>query len=304
VNRLWRQIEAQFDVINEHTPLPPVVNTSLPIVTTVHSPMRADTAATVGFDWHSLLLRLQTPVSQRIETALFRRSKKITAVAHWVAEALQPYGVDLAEVTITGNGVEACFLDQPALQRKESLVLYTGRIAPGKGLQELIEAAKIMTKRHLDPDLRFVLVGEGLLLPKLRQLVSQAGLQNNFDFTGHLGADRRDDLVQLYQRASIFVLPSHHEGMPTALLEAMATGLPVVSTAVGGAREVVVHGENGLLVPPQKPAALAGALLTLLGDAALRNRLGRNARTTVERRYSWDAVSERYLACYEQVVSG
>ena len=92
--------------------------------------------------------------------------------------------------------------------------------------------------------------------------------------------------------------------MPTALLEAIASGLPVVSTAVGGAREAVVNGENGLLVPPREPEALAEALLTLLGDSTLRHHLGRNARKTVEQHYSWDAVTERYLACYEQVVSG
>jgi glycosyltransferase involved in cell wall biosynthesis len=91
--------------------------------------------------------------------------------------------------------------------------------------------------------------------------------------------------------------------MPTALLEAMAIGLPVVSTAVGGALEAVVNGENGLLVPPREPEALAEALLTLLGDATLRYRLGGNARTTVEQHFSWDAVGERYLACYEQVVN-
>jgi glycosyltransferase involved in cell wall biosynthesis len=141
------------------------------------------------------------------------------------------------------------------------------------------------------------------MLPRLRAWVSQAGLERYFDFRGHLGADQRDELVRLYQKAWVFVLPSYHEGMPTVLLEAMASGLPVVSTAVGGAKEVLVNGENGLLVPPRDSHALAYAMRALLENAGLRDYLGRNARETVERCYSWDAIGERYVACYERVLS-
>jgi len=302
VNRLLQRIEGQFDLINVHTPLPPVVNTSLPVVTTVHSPMRADTAATPVSDLRTLALHVQTPVAQRIEAALLHRSHKIAAVASWVAEALRPYGVDPAEVTVTGNGVEARFLVAPTVQGKEPTVLYVGRLASGKGLPELVSAARIVIDRHQDPALRFVLVGRGPLLSRLCHLVSEAGLQGRFDFRGDIPVERRDELVRLYQRSSIFVLPSHHEGMSTALLEAMACGLPVVSTAVGGAREVVVDGENGLLVPPRDPKALAEALLTLLADDRLCQRLGRNAEATIERHHTWDAVGARYVACFEQVL--
>lgn len=304
VNRLLRRIESQFDLVNEHTPLPPVAITSLPIVTTVHSPMNADSAATRGASLHSLLVRLQTPVSQRIETALFRRSKRITAVAGWVALALQAYGIAPADVEVTGNAVEACFLDAPSNGKRDPFVLYIGRVVPGKGLDELVEAAQLMLRQRQDANLRFVIVGKGPLLGRLCDRVSQAGLQKYFDFRGHIGADRRDELVRLYQSAGIFCLPSHHEGMPTVLLEAMACGMPVVASAVGGCLEVVNGGENGLLVPPRDPETLAEALLTLLGDEALRCRLGQNARRTIERRFSWKAVTERYLACYEQVVNG
>jgi len=302
VNRLLQRIEGQFDLINVHTPLPPVVNTSLPVVTTVHSPMRADTAATPVSDLRTLALHVQTPVAQRIEAALLHRSHKIAAVASWVAEALRPYGVDPAEVTVTGNGVEARFLVAPTVQGKEPTVLYVGRLASGKGLPELVSAARTVIDRYQDPALRFVLVGRGPLLSRLCHLVSEAGLQGRFDFRGDIPVERRDELVRLYQRSSIFVLPSHHEGMSTALLEAMACGLPVVSTAVGGAPEVVVDGENGLLVPPRDPKALAEALLTLLADDRLCQRLGRNAEATIERHHTWDAVGARYVACFEQVL--
>lgn len=304
VNRLMQRIEGQFDVINAHTPLPPVVNTRLPMVTTVHSPMKADTAATHGTDLRTVALRLQTPVSARIETALFGRSQKITAVARWVAEALQPYGVEPSEVTITGNGVEPGFLELSANEKKEPIVLYVGRFEASKGLLDLLDAARIVLDRHPVPAPRFVLVGTGPLLDTVRELVSQNGLSGHVELKGQIDADRRPELMELYGQAQLFVLPSHHEGMPTVLLEAMASGLPAVSTAVGGALEVVVNGDNGLLVPPHEPEALASALLSLLSDARLRSEVSRNARTAVQQRYSWEAVAGRYLACYEQVVDG
>lgn len=304
VNRLVRRMEGQWDIINEHTPLPPVITTKIPIVTTVHSPMVADTAATHGFDLHAVAIRLQTPVSRQIETAIFQRSAKITAVAHWVAQALEAYGVDKGQVAITGNGVEDCFLDQVATDRVEPIVLYTGRLVLGKGLPELVEAASIVAEQFQDPALRFILVGDGNLHPDLCQRVRQAGLESQFEFRGAIGPDRRSELVQLYRQAQIFVLPSHHEGMPTALLEAMATGLPVISTAVGGSLEVIVSGDNGLMVPPREPKALAQALLTLLRDSSLRRCLGKAGRKTVEEHYSWNAVGRRYVACYEQVANG
>jgi glycosyltransferase involved in cell wall biosynthesis len=304
VNRLLRQIEGEFDLINAHTPLPPAVNSSLPVVTTVHSPMRSDTAATIGHDLRTIALRLQTPVSQQIERSLFQRSKGITAVASWVAQALQAYGIDSARVAITGNGVEECFFDPSLNQEREPFILYVGRLQVSKGVQELIEAANIIRKRRPDLPLRVILVGKGPMLPKLQQMVEQANLHAVVTFAGHVGAESREQLAQLYRRASIFVLPSHHEGMPTVLLEAMASGAPVISTAVGGAREVVVHGENGLLVPAHAPAVLADALLSLLTEPALRNRLGQNAYCTVAEKFSWQAICRRYLACYEQALDG
>lgn len=303
VNRLLARLEQEFDLVNAHTPLPPAVKTRLPLVTTVHSPMRADTAATHGTDVRALALRMATPVMQRVEKSLFVRSQKITAVAGWVAQELTAYGVARDDVVITGNGVERAFFDATQNGRREPYVLYVGRLDIGKGLEELIEAARIVLERCPDSGLRFVLAGKGPLLPKLQNLVREAGVEQHFEFRGHIDAGRRDELVELYRRASMFVLPSHHEGMPTVLLEAMAAGVPAISTAVGGALEVVNDGQNALLVPPREPQALARAILRLLQQPALGLKLGQNARRTVESRYSWPAIGERYLGCYEEALS-
>lgn len=304
VNQLFQEIEGEFDIINAHTPLPPAVRTRLPVVTTVHSPMLADTAATHGWNLRTLALRGATRVVQHIEKSLFNRSQKITAVAAWVAQALVEYGVDPSRVTITGNGVESSFFNTTVNSQRKPYVLYVGRLDIGKGIEELIEAADIIFRQCPDIDLKFILVGKGPLLSKLRHLIIQMGLVSRIEFRGHLGADSRDELIKLYRNASVFVLPSHHEGMPTVLLEAMAAGTPSISTAVGGALEVVVDGENALLVPPRDSQSLANSIIRLLEDPELGVKLGRNASQTMQDSYSWPAITKRYLTTYEQALYG
>ncbi|HEX9118102.1 MAG TPA: glycosyltransferase family 4 protein [Anaerolineae bacterium] len=303
-NRWLAGLAEPFDVINEHTPLPAVARPGPPIVTTVHSPMRADTAATRVTDLKTLLVALQTPLSRQIEARLFARSARITTVAQWVAEALVAgYGVDPARLTVTGNGVEAPFLAGGSGLPREPFVLYAGRAEVGKGLEELVAAARIIADCAPDAPLRFVVAGDGPLLPKIQGLAVEQGVAGRFEFTGHIGPAQRERLVRLYRTAGIFTLPSYHEGMSTVMLEAMAAGAPVVSTAVGGALEVIREGQNGLLVPPRDPQALAAALLSLWRDPAGRDALGAEARATVAARYSWPAITEKYLAVYEQALA-
>jgi glycosyltransferase involved in cell wall biosynthesis len=300
VNRLLQRLAPRFDLINAHTPLPPPVRTHLPLVTTVHSPMRSDTAHTRITNLRSLALYFYTPVSVRLEHSLFSLSRRTTAVAGWVAEGLAPYGVQPHQVELTGNGVESCFLESPNGTQKERYILCVGRLDIGKGLEDLVQAARIMLQREPESKPCFVLAGKGPLEAELKSLIARLGLESHFELRGHVGT--RQELVELYRKADMFVLPSHHEGMPTVLLEALATGLPVVSTGVGGALEVIIDRENGLLVPPADPQALAEALLTMTHDEELRRRCSANARRTVEERFSWEAVARRYLQVYQSAL--
>ena len=144
-------------------------------------------------------------------------------------------------------------------------------LKPHKGHQHLLRAAAEV--RRARPDARFVLVGRGPLESELRQLTSRLGLDGSVVLTGF-----RDDALRIASAFDLFVLPSEHEGLPIALLEAMAIGKPVVVTRVGGNAEVVEDGVNGLVVPPENPPALAGAITLLLRDPPLRERLGEAAR--------------------------
>jgi glycosyltransferase involved in cell wall biosynthesis len=251
---------------------------------------------------HTLAVRLQTPVSQRIESALFRRSKQITVVAGWVAEALAAYDLDPAQIVVTGNGVEPSFLEALPDAVRQPYALYVGRLEPGKGLEDLVAAAAIYHTRCPESPLRFFIVGAGSQLESMKAQAQNAGVAHRFEFRGQIGADRRAELRELYRRAAIFVLPSHHEGMPTVLLEAMACGAPALATAVGGALEVIEHGTNGWLVPAGNPEKLADGLQMLAFDVDRSRQLGVQARATITQHFSWESVGERYLATYRRLL--
>jgi glycosyltransferase involved in cell wall biosynthesis len=111
-------------------------------------------------------------------------------------------------------------------------------------------------------------------------------------------------LADLYRQAALFVSPSHAEGLPTVLLEAMACECPVAATRVGGSPDVITHGENGMLVSPGQPAQLADVICDLLTHPSRREEMGRAGRRTVEAKYSWDRITQMYVDQYEKLMAG
>jgi len=174
-------------------------------------------------------------------------------------------------------------------------ILFLGRLEAAKGTAELLDAVVQLAPRF--PQLRLVMGGSGDL-DGFRRQAAQRGIAGHIDLPGWLDAAARDAELA---RASVFCLPSHAEGLPMALLEAMAAGKAVVASSVGGIPELVHDGENGLLVPPHDGAALAQALARLLADEGLRSRLGASARKTVEAQYSTQAVCGRLAAIYNDL---
>ena len=142
-----------------------------------------------------------------------------------------------------------------------------------------------------------LLVGEGVLRTQLERMVEELGIGESVKFLG-----MRTDVIDLLQQAWGFVLPSRWEGMPNALLEAMACGLPCVATNVSGSEDILVDGVNGLLVPPEQPVEMAQALRRLIVDGELAQRLGIEARATVVRDYQLAAIVEQCLELYRHVI--
>ena len=175
--------------------------------------------------------------------------------------------------------------------------MYTGGLHTRKGLFDFVKCAQIVCKER--SDVKFVICGRGAFLNRVQQYVQEMGLQKNVTLLGFVP---KATLLKTYQNATLQVVPSHYEGLPTVLLEAMSCGLPVVATDIGGNNEVISSEVNGLLIPPKCPNEMAKAVLRLLDNPELRERLGNAARKTIENRYTWDKIADRIVSCYENLL--
>jgi glycosyltransferase involved in cell wall biosynthesis len=169
------------------------------------------------------------------------------------------------------------------------LILSVGRLREKKGLDTLIEACYLLKRRGVP--FRCEIVGYGEEQARLQALIASRGLNDQIQLTGKL---TREHVIDRYARATVYVQPARvaadgdRDGIPNVLLEAMAMGLPVVTTTVSGIPELVNHGRNGLLVEPDDPPALADAMARLINDPALRGELGHAARHTVTETFDND----------------
>lgn len=162
-------------------------------------------------------------------------------------------------------------------------ILFLGRLGQRKGTFDLVRAFSMLANRF--PESHLVCAGDGSV-DAVRHQAVETGLDLRVECPGWLSVDQaRGELA----RADVFVLPSYAEGLPMSLLEAMASGLPVIASRVGGIPSLVQNGVNGLLIDAGNPAALAGAIESVLADAALRARLGAGARQTIVERYSLES---------------
>jgi len=165
------------------------------------------------------------------------------------------------------------------------------RFSVEKGHPLLIDSVRQLIARW--PRLVVLLAGDGPLEQEVKTQCTQYGLANNVRFLGH-----RTDTQKLLAATDIVVLPSRIEGLPLVAVEALASGRPVVATAVGGTPEVVIDRETGLLVPPEHPSRFADALDHLLSDPELQTRLGTRGRTLVEERFDVRTQIEQTIALY------
>lgn len=171
------------------------------------------------------------------------------------------------------------------------------RLTEQKGLEYLLRALPPVIARHAGAVL--LVAGDGPQRPALEALAADLGVAPSVRFLG-----MRDDIAALLRACDVYALPSVWEGLPMAVLEAMAAGLPVVASDVGGVGTAVQHQVTGLLVPPRDPARLADALLAVLGDRVLRRRLGEEGRRVFQRRFTAEAMARAYEALYLRAPSG
>jgi glycosyltransferase involved in cell wall biosynthesis len=203
-------------------------------------------------------------------------------------------GVDLSRFT---PGRDDSLRRELGVGKDQWLIGTIGNIRPAKGYEFFLRAARRIVDQQ--PGCRFVIVGEGAGegLRRLHDLRQQLGLQEMVHFAGFRG-----DTVTVLHNFDLYLLSSSSEGFSIACLEAMACGLPVVATRSGGPEEIIGDGDDGLLVPPASPEAMAGAVLKLLGNPERRGQIAARAIDTVTRRFALQTMLDHYANLYQRIV--
>lgn len=297
VNKLFKTLESDFDLVHIHGSLVPIPRTSCRVVFTSHGTAMRDIENMPIKSFHFLIVKLLSKQLFNIEKELVKNADVVTAVSHSCAKELKRLCMLNKEIAVVNNGVDTNLFIPVKNKKKENYILYTGRLETRKGLIDFIESAKYVCREHAD--IKFVLTGKGTIRKYLERKINNLGLKNNFYFAGFVS---RSELLEYYQNATVYVLPSYYEGLPTTLLEAMSCGIPSIATDVEGSSELVEDGENGLLVPPRNPERLAEAILRLLDDDGLRKKLGDNARRHVVNNYDWEIITNKIEKIYINMI--
>ena len=220
------------------------------------------------------------------------------AVGRNVAEIHgQLCGISEDRITAISNGVDlvaAELLKQ--VERSENEILFVGRLTEQKAPLNLLAAfSKLPGQIRQQTKLTFV--GDGTQKDALKAAITDLGLQSSVRVAGHL-----TNVAEQMQRATLLVLPSLWEGMPNVVLEAMANGLPVLATAVDSTNELIVHNQNGWLVPPGDIAALTAELAVALDSHQLRSEFSESSQVLVSERFSWQSVIAAYDALFRSLL--
>jgi glycosyltransferase involved in cell wall biosynthesis len=179
-------------------------------------------------------------------------------------------------------------------EKREQVVVCVAQLRFEKGIDVLLQAWHLLHEQA--PQAQLIIVG-GSLQSQLERMARALGIADSVEFAGE-----QKDVAAQFHRGAIAVLPSRFEGMPNALLEAMACGLACVATRVSGSEDIIQHGINGLLVESEDHQGLAQALLALLGDPALTEKYGQAARATIEQHYALEHITDTYVELYAKLV--
>ena len=292
-------------------------NYGIPLVLTVHSlePLRP---------WKREQLGGGYDFSCWVEKTAIEMADAVIAVSESTkADVLRLFNVDPARVHVVHNGIDlgeyAARRDAEVLRRYGidpglPYILFVGRITRQKGIMHLVRAL-----RHLDPGFQVLLCAGSPDTPEIAAEMKTAVDAAKSSRDGIVWIEKmvpKEDLIAIYSQAALFVCPSIYEPFGIINLEAMACGIPVVASAVGGIPEVVVHDETGLLVPVEQMAQapfepidadkfatdLASAINNLMRNDKLRAAMGAAARRRVEQMFSWDAIARKTADVYREVV--
>jgi len=260
-------------------------------------------AISVSRGWTGETLRVR--LYEALDRFLLKRMDRVISVSDGQAEKVHRIGVADDKTVVIRNAIRTERFAQPDpvyRERLESLfpdrpewiVGAAGRLSPEKSFDVLIDAAAEVAKEI--PRVGFVLFGEGALHDDLASRVKQHGLEGRFILAGF-----RSDLDQYIPHFDLLALSSFTEGLPNVVLETLASGVPVVATAVGGVPEVVDHGVSGYCVEPGRPQDLARGIADLLDDDLLRSTMGESGQKRVAEEFTFDVQAQEYCKLFEHL---
>jgi len=311
---------ANVDIIHPQLPLTP--NFAVPpnfgktLVCTVHSTWKGEAEAIRGEPYLRLNANEKFLVSfngflRFFEEGMLHRARKIIAVSHFTKwELTNYYKIPAHKIKVIYNGVDIKKFQPAADKRKakaelgfnpdDIAIVSVGRLYARKGLFTLIESMPAVVKRF--PNAKFIISGKGQSdeMAKLIAHATRIGVKDNIVFTGYT-PDK--ELPKLYQAADVFAFRTFYEHHPFAVLEALATGLPVVTTTVGGIPETIQSGKNGLLVEPFNSKQFSDQILYLLEHREAASEMGALARKTVVEQLDWRIVVKEAMKVYDQALS-
>jgi glycosyltransferase involved in cell wall biosynthesis len=248
------------------------------------------------FTVHGWAFAAHSGLAARLYRWADRLVRPLTTATICVSEREQDAGLDArtcdAERTVViPNAVDVSAAPQARPDRPKPLIVAVGRLKAPKDFVTFVRALSVLPPRSFEA----VIVGEGPDRRRLEEEIRRLGLAERVRLVGE-----RADVPELLAGADIFVLPSASEGMPVSVLEGMAAGLPVVASRVGGVPELVVDGQTGVLVGPREPDELAAALERLVGEPALRRRLGDAGRTRAREHFDLDPFRRAHVELYSR----
>jgi glycosyltransferase involved in cell wall biosynthesis len=238
--------------------------------------------------------RAAPAMSQRFIRYVYRNARVVIALSSQWRETLLQVSPE-SRIVVVPNPVTLPAWQAP-LDEDPPTVLFLGLIKEAKGVYDLVNAwARVV---RAIPAARLVLGGVGEV-DEIRALAASLGVADSLDMPGWIVGDAKEDLIK---RAWVFALPSHHEALPMSILEAMAAGVPVVASRVGGIPAAVDDGRTGILIEPRDVDALAKAIVSLLGDAARRKTMGIAARNQAAEFFSAEVIVPRVEDLWHEVL--
>lgn len=245
----------------------------------------------------------QNPIIKFFRKIIIKKANIITAISTYLKKFAEKINKK-REIIVIPNGVDyEKFISTQPIERRtleindtDTVIITTSRLVPKNGLATLIRAIKIAKQQIAD--LKLVVIGSGSLETGLKNLSLELGLSNDVVF---LGGKPYSEIPRYLKMADLFIRPSHSEGLGNAFIEAMAAGIPIIGTQVGGIPDFLKDGETGLFCEVGNPKDLAEKITHLLSNQDLMEKLIKNGLELVREKYNWDNIAEKFNQIYHHL---